>query len=512
MRSRSTNAPAASAWRRLTTAWPTPTAGWPRCGGQAGPAAQCPAPFRRTPRPPPGAGACWKRRRKATARRPPPNRGRPRGGAAGRPATQRAGNPARPAQHPVAAGLRRRGCWSSAGHLAGRRGPVREPAVRGRRPRRRQRPAARRRLGRRSASRATSWPAAAVTLLACLVMPLNLWFYDSQGLITIKDGGHLWVAALVCCVLYAVSASLLRDPMLVYVFVGGVALTGLLLLADQLVSRFLGSVRARPLSSSASAWCASTSSAPSPRATGRSPAHGSAWRSSGPATPRWPPACCCRAGAQLTGGAVLRGLFQAALRSLDALRLPEPRADELVATLAGRLLALGLVAAADLRLRLLRPGGAQGRRLHPPGRRRLPVGGSAGAQPGLLGVAGLAGSGDRHRSALAVDGPAGQPRPDRPVPPDFVPAAHRPVPGACACASCRCCWDIVLHFRAVALPGLFPVALRPRLAVRRGAWRRRPSPAASAPTCTGPDGRWLATVYLFGGGGVAAARARRACC
>ncbi len=71
----------------------------------------------------------------------------------------------------------------------------------------------------------------ALTLLACLLMPLNLWFYDYQGLITVKDG-HLWVAALVCCALYAVSASLLRDPALVYVFVGGVAMTGLLLLAD----------------------------------------------------------------------------------------------------------------------------------------------------------------------------------------------------------------------------------------------------------------------------------------
>jgi len=78
----------------------------------------------------------------------------------------------------------------------------------------------------------------AVTLLACLLMPLNLWFYDHQGLITIAEGGHLWLAALVCCVLYAVSASLLRDPMLVFVFVGGVALTGLLLLADHLVEHF----------------------------------------------------------------------------------------------------------------------------------------------------------------------------------------------------------------------------------------------------------------------------------
>ena len=71
----------------------------------------------------------------------------------------------------------------------------------------------------------------ALTLLACLLMPLNLWFYNYQDLITVKDG-HLWLAALVCCVLYAVSASLLRDRAFVYVLVGGVALTGLLMLAD----------------------------------------------------------------------------------------------------------------------------------------------------------------------------------------------------------------------------------------------------------------------------------------
>ena len=42
----------------------------------------------------------------------------------------------------------------------------------------------------------------ALTLLACLVMPLNLWFYDAQGLITLDQGGHLWVPALVCCAIY----------------------------------------------------------------------------------------------------------------------------------------------------------------------------------------------------------------------------------------------------------------------------------------------------------------------
>jgi hypothetical protein len=78
----------------------------------------------------------------------------------------------------------------------------------------------------------------AVTLLACLVMPLNLWFYDAQGLITIKEGGHLWMPALVICALYAVSARLLKDPVFVPVFVAGATMTGLLILADQLLHRF----------------------------------------------------------------------------------------------------------------------------------------------------------------------------------------------------------------------------------------------------------------------------------
>ncbi len=70
----------------------------------------------------------------------------------------------------------------------------------------------------------------ALTLLACLVMPLNLWFYDYHQLITLN--GNLWAAALVCCVLYAASALVLRDPMFVYVLAGGVAMTGLLILAE----------------------------------------------------------------------------------------------------------------------------------------------------------------------------------------------------------------------------------------------------------------------------------------
>jgi hypothetical protein len=78
----------------------------------------------------------------------------------------------------------------------------------------------------------------ALTILACLVLPLNLWFYDAQGLVTLDQGGHLWVAAFVCCSLYVGVALVLANPVFVYPIVGGVALTGLLFLADEQVERF----------------------------------------------------------------------------------------------------------------------------------------------------------------------------------------------------------------------------------------------------------------------------------
>src|ERR1043166_4074097 len=70
----------------------------------------------------------------------------------------------------------------------------------------------------------------AITLLACLVMPLNLWFYHYNGIITLQ--GHLWMAAVVFCVIYAAAAWVLKDPLFVYVLVGGLTLTGLLILGD----------------------------------------------------------------------------------------------------------------------------------------------------------------------------------------------------------------------------------------------------------------------------------------
>jgi hypothetical protein len=78
----------------------------------------------------------------------------------------------------------------------------------------------------------------ATAMLACLLLPLNLWFYDAQGLVTLAGGGNLWVPALVCCVVYAGVARLLRDSLFVYAFAAGVAMTGLVFLADGDVARF----------------------------------------------------------------------------------------------------------------------------------------------------------------------------------------------------------------------------------------------------------------------------------
>ena len=61
-------------------------------------------------------------------------------------------------------------------------------------------------------------------------MPLNLWYCHANNLITID--GHLWMCAVLISALYAVAAVVLKDELFVYVFSAGVAMTGLLFLAD----------------------------------------------------------------------------------------------------------------------------------------------------------------------------------------------------------------------------------------------------------------------------------------
>jgi hypothetical protein len=70
----------------------------------------------------------------------------------------------------------------------------------------------------------------ALTFLACVVAPLNLWFYHAQGLITLED--HLWVGGLVCVLLYAATVYALRDGLFMFAVEVGVTLTVLLLAAD----------------------------------------------------------------------------------------------------------------------------------------------------------------------------------------------------------------------------------------------------------------------------------------
>ena len=77
-----------------------------------------------------------------------------------------------------------------------------------------------------------------LALLGSLSLPLNLWLYDAQGLITLDQGGHLWIPAAVCCLFYGLIARTLKDSKFVFAFVGGVVMTGMLFLADQSIGRF----------------------------------------------------------------------------------------------------------------------------------------------------------------------------------------------------------------------------------------------------------------------------------
>lgn len=70
----------------------------------------------------------------------------------------------------------------------------------------------------------------AITFLGCVLLPLNLWYYHAQGLLTLD--GPLWVAALACCLVYVATVVLLRDPVFIYAVQAGITLTALLLLGN----------------------------------------------------------------------------------------------------------------------------------------------------------------------------------------------------------------------------------------------------------------------------------------
>ena len=77
-----------------------------------------------------------------------------------------------------------------------------------------------------------SWAGKAITLLSSMVMPLNLWFYHSHGLLTLDQNGLLCIPALMMTAIYGVVARILKDANFVYASVAGVVLTGLIFLAD----------------------------------------------------------------------------------------------------------------------------------------------------------------------------------------------------------------------------------------------------------------------------------------
>lgn len=70
----------------------------------------------------------------------------------------------------------------------------------------------------------------ALTFLGCVLVPMNLWFYHAQGLVTLD--GLLWVGGAACCLLYVATVVLLRDPLFMYAVEAGVTLTGVLLLGN----------------------------------------------------------------------------------------------------------------------------------------------------------------------------------------------------------------------------------------------------------------------------------------
>ena len=82
----------------------------------------------------------------------------------------------------------------------------------------------------------------ALSFLACVVAPLNLWFYQAHKLATLE--GRLWVGGLGCCLAYALTGWALRDPLFVYVAEGGITLTILLFMADHGVATHLPTLSA----------------------------------------------------------------------------------------------------------------------------------------------------------------------------------------------------------------------------------------------------------------------------
>lgn len=70
----------------------------------------------------------------------------------------------------------------------------------------------------------------AITFLACVVLPLNLWFYHAQGLHPFTLEEHLWIGGVICTLLYIATVYVLRDAIFMYAVEIGVTLTTVLIL------------------------------------------------------------------------------------------------------------------------------------------------------------------------------------------------------------------------------------------------------------------------------------------
>lgn len=68
----------------------------------------------------------------------------------------------------------------------------------------------------------------ALTFLGCVVMPLNLWYYEAQNLVRLEN---LWIGGIFCCAFYVLTVRILRTPLFMYAVEAGITLTVLLLLA-----------------------------------------------------------------------------------------------------------------------------------------------------------------------------------------------------------------------------------------------------------------------------------------
>jgi len=70
----------------------------------------------------------------------------------------------------------------------------------------------------------------ALSFLSCVVLPLNLWYYERQGIMAVE--GNLWMAAFVICWLYIGTVYVIRDALFMYAVEAGVTLTTLLIMAS----------------------------------------------------------------------------------------------------------------------------------------------------------------------------------------------------------------------------------------------------------------------------------------